>query len=71
MESCEAIANEEEAAIGFSGKVSLNDLLPLDGAVTRIAEGGAGCNAAPVAGVTLRGAGFPAAAPFGPSVTAG
>jgi hypothetical protein len=46
-------------------------LLPLDGAVTRIAEGGAGCNAAPVAGVTLRGAGFPAAAPFGPSVTAG
>ena len=64
-ESCDVIANEEEAAIGFSGKVSLNDLLPLGGAVTRITEGGDGRNAVPVAGVILRGARFPGATFFG------
>jgi hypothetical protein len=57
-ESCEVIANEEDAAIGFSGKVSLNGLLPSPGPLTRIAEGGGRCCAAAVAGVTLRGAGL-------------
>ena len=61
------IANEEEAAIGFSGKVSRNDLLPLAGAVTRIAEGGDGWGAAPIEGVTLRGAGCLGAALIGPT----
>ena len=66
-ESSEVIANEEEAAIGFSGKFSRNDLLPLAGAVTRIAEGGDGCGAAAVEGVTLRGAGFLDAPLIGPT----
>ena len=61
------IANEEEEAIGFSGKVSLNALLALAGALTRIAEGGDGCGAAPVAGVTLRGSGFLGALRIGPT----
>jgi hypothetical protein len=52
------MANEEEAAIGFSGRISLNGLLPSPGPVTRIAEGDDRCGAARVASVTLRGAGF-------------
>jgi len=42
-------------------------LLPLAGAVTRIAEGGDGYGAASVAGVTLRGAGFLGAPLIGPT----
>jgi len=61
------IANEEEAAIGFSGKVNRNDLLLLAGAVTRIAEGGDGCGAASIKGVTLRGAGCLGAPLIGPT----
>jgi hypothetical protein len=61
------IANEEEAAIGFSGRVNRNDLLPLAGTVTRIAEGGDGWGAAPIEGVTLRGAGCLGAALIGPT----
>jgi len=66
-QSCEVIANEEEAAIAFSGKVSRNDLLPLVGAVTRIAGGGDACGPAPIAGVTLRGMGCLGAPVIGPT----
>ncbi len=52
------MANEGEAAIGFSGKITLNGLLPSPGPVTRIAEAGDGCGAGAVVGVILRGAGF-------------
>jgi hypothetical protein len=61
------MANEEEAAIGFSGKVSLNGLLPSPGPLTRTAEGGDRCGATAVAGVTLRGAGFLGAPRIGPT----
>jgi len=62
-ESCEVIANEEEAAIGFCGRTSLNGLLPSPGPVTRIVEDDDRCGTARVAGVTLRGARF-LGAPF-------
>ena len=52
------IANEEEAAIGSSGKVSLNGLLPSPGPLTRIAEGDDRRRGVRVAGGALRGEGF-------------
>jgi len=60
------MANEEEAAIGFSGRISLNGLLPSPGPATRIVEGDDRCGAARGAGVTLRGAGFFGAPLIGP-----
>ena len=56
------MANEEEAAIVFSGRTSLNGLLPLPGPLTRIVERGEGCGVASVPGVTFtRGAEISAA----------
>ena len=52
------IANVEEAAIGFSGRISRNGLLPWPEPVKKIVEGDDRCGAARVAGVTLRGAGL-------------
>jgi hypothetical protein len=57
------MANEEEAAIAFSGRTSRKGLLPSPGPLTRTAEGGDVCSAAAVVGVTLREAGF-LGAPF-------
>jgi hypothetical protein len=48
----------EEAAIGLSGRVSLNGLLPSPGPVKRIAGGDDEWGARSVAGVTLRGEGM-------------
>lgn len=64
MESCEVIAIEEEAAIGFSGKVIRKGLPPRPGIATRIVEGGKACGAASIAGVNLAGAGFPGLSRF-------
>ncbi|MGA2814307.1 MAG: hypothetical protein ABSG16_23155 [Candidatus Acidiferrum sp.] len=50
------MAKEEEAAIGFSGRVSRNGLLPSPGPVTRIVE--AVRDRARSAGLAPRGAGF-------------
>lgn len=58
--------NQGEAAIGFGGKISLDGLLPSAGGETRIGGGDDRYGAAPVAGVTLRGAGFFGAALIGP-----
>jgi hypothetical protein len=52
------MANVEEAAIGLSGRISLNGLLPSPGPVKRIVEGDERRGAAGVAGITLRGAGL-------------
>ena len=57
-ESWEVIANEEEAAIGLSGRISLNGLPPSPGPVKRIVEGSDRRGVARVAGITLRDAGF-------------
>ena len=48
----------EEAAIGLSGRVNLNGLLPSPGPVKRIAAGDDQWGARSVPGVTLRGAGM-------------
>ena len=52
------MANEEDAAMGFSGRISLNGLLPSPGPVTRIVEGADRCGAARAGNVSLRGAGL-------------
>src|SRR6266566_1139050 len=65
--ACAVIANEEEAAIGFSVRISLNGLLPSPGPVTRIVEGDDRCGAARVAAVIPRGAGFADAPLIGPT----
>jgi len=54
---------EEDAAIGFSGKVTRKGLPPWTGAVTRIAEGDDRCGDTPMADATLCAAGF-LGAPF-------
>jgi len=57
-ESWEVIANVEDAAIGLSGRISLNGLLPSPGPVKRIVEGDERCGIARAGGITLRGAGL-------------
>ena len=57
--------------MGFSGKVSLNGLLPSPGPVTRIVEDDDRCGATRVAGVTLRGARFLGAPLIGPTALDG
>lgn len=44
--------------MGFSGRISLNGLLPSPGPVTRIVEGADRCGAARAGDVSLRGAGL-------------
>ena len=47
------MANEDEAAIGFSGKFTRNGLLPRAGVVTRIPEGEDRCGVEPIEGAKL------------------
>ena len=47
------MANEDEAAIGFSGKFTRNGLLPWAGVVTSIPEGVARCGVEPIEGAKL------------------
>ena len=61
------IANEEEAAIGFSGRISRNGLLPWPEPVKKTVEGDDWRGAACVAGVALRGAGLGREPLFGPT----
>lgn len=61
----------EEAAIVFSGRVSLNGLLPSPGPVTRTVEGGDQRGAARVGGAALREAEFRGATRIGATVLGG
>ena len=61
------MANKEEAAIGFSGRISLNGLVPSPGPVTRTVEGDDTSGAARFAGGAQRGAGFPGGPFIGPT----